>query len=278
MALKQKVAAASLGWLRALAVEHNVVWIFTTPESIYAAELAGLPPVIEERHVPPDEIEALAIRAADGGVVPASNVAHWVKQIVRDGGGAERLGAKARRVRDPGAQRAHQQVVEQVLRGDLLAIPPDQLPAARAMVAQMDAMLATAGLERSTVIEAMKRARIGLGWTVQFAKARLPRRDANGWLHDDARAAPATVLRAGMHRQRDNNTSRHEKDKVDSDFEYDVRHIAYAAYSDVATIDAENFDATKGARRLLDRPAFHGTGKLRDVLQDIEAALAAPPS
>lgn len=101
----------------------------------------------------------------------------------------------------------------------------------------------------------------GLGWVGPFIEpGRWPR---PGFVQPSkAASAPACALRAAIERRE----ARDLKRDPASGTHYDVLHVAYAAYCDVATVDATNFDATKKIRDALERPVIFRGARLDDVL------------
>lgn len=56
--LRAKVAAAAQGALAALAESAGLTWLFTSPEAIFAAELADTTPMLEEGPLAPADRES----------------------------------------------------------------------------------------------------------------------------------------------------------------------------------------------------------------------------
>jgi hypothetical protein len=101
----------------------------------------------------------------------------------------------------------------------------------------------------------------GLGWVGPFVEpGQWPRPGFVG--PAKAARAPACALRAAIERREAKDLNRDPA----SGTRYDVLHVAYAAYCDVATLDATNFDATKQIRDVLERPVLFRGARLDEVL------------
>lgn len=59
--------------------------------------------------------------------------------------------------------------------------------------------------------------------------------------------------------------------------DHDAWHVTYSAYCDVATADRRVLDATKQARRSLRSPRWYPTGRLQELVDDVEAGAILPP-
>lgn len=82
-------------------------------------------------------------------------------------------------------------------------------------------------------------------------------------------AMPALALSAAVRRSIGSDIGRRDLQSDD----HDAWHVAYSAYCDVATADRRVLDATKQVRRSLLRPRWYPSGRLHELLDDIEAAL-----
>ncbi len=266
IAINRSTSEAALRWLET----GPPIWCFTTPaDSIFRAELLGQSLKINAQPLTRPMLESLRLPLC-GPVrsVSAGTVARAFRWIAVGWAKAEQLRQRAARRRPnttakQHAEAMHEQhrIVEAILRGEHGKLPAAGRAAVSMFLPVARWVTARHGLTLEDV-RAHGRLPPGCSW---FAGTVPPAawRDA-GKRVKSPRDAPASALRVAIDAGRSTQPG----------VVYDVRHLAYAACCDFATIDGPNFRATASVRAKIVRPTFFRTASLDEVVGAIERARA----
>ncbi len=267
IAVHDETAEAAFAWLEGGAP----VWCFTTPaQAIFQAELLGEPLAVEIEPLTRSRIESARVPANDVASVPGSLVAHGLRAVARsyailDNVGkrtAQRTPGAGKREREQATRETHR-LVGRMLRGEHDGVPT---PVRWAMAMCLPIIRWGSSRIGLTPLEVYD----GHAFPSWFAGTLPPTswRQAATRARSSPEAAPASALRLAIERQKGSDLRR----PTEPGDRFDVEHLAYAARCDFATIDGENFSATRAVRTRLARPLVFPTGRLAEVVAAVERA------